>query len=242
MPPDIVIRPSGIWNTRARMHNYLHAHRRHQRTYYMHLCATYLLQKQLDAIPVDYQSSILAREALGIGKERERIRKVWARLERGWGLNVEDGTPHRPSVEEARRATVSSIIDVRQSSIVALVSSFETFVLAWALNYLLARLEAGAEWTNEERDVAMALSPEHQWRPAPGWPWVTSRVPLLEEGLMELPHVLTDPASGWPAEEPITPELNAYRVMRFWRDFRNRVVHAGGIVSKEFYSDNYTLF
>ena len=61
MPPDIVLRPSGIWNTRAPMHNYLHAHRRHQRTYYMHLCATYFLQKQLDAIPADYQSGILGK-------------------------------------------------------------------------------------------------------------------------------------------------------------------------------------
>jgi len=55
---------------------------------------------------------------------------------------------------------------------------------------------------------------------------------------VKVPHVKTDPRAGVNINEPITPVLNAFSVIGFWRDWRNSLVHKSGLVSGRFFDRN----
>lgn len=238
MPPDLVIRPSGVWNSRAPFHNFLREHREQNRLYHL-LTASILRLRHEAAQPTNRDRS---------GRSFFMSRRVGLISERAvLGLRLSlprcaDGS--RPTLRCAELVDDFdlALYEVRQNAIVAYTSLFETFVLCWALNLLLARLEGEAGWTNEERLLARLLSPVHTKGPPPGWPKVMKLLPSVAEGLRSLPHIFRHPETDEELSSPLTPSLNAFTVLVFWRDFRNSVVHRGNVVSLEFVRTHGELF
>jgi hypothetical protein len=60
---------------------------------------------------------------------------------------------------------------------------------------------------------------------------------VVREKFEKLPHVFVDSRRGDPVDAPLTPNLNAYRAILFWRDWRNLLVHRSGMVNEWFYRE-----
>ena len=127
-------------------------------------------------------------------------------------------------------------------AVIKYASLFESFAQCWALNYLLTKLENGAGWTPDERKLAENFSPVHGKYNAPGWPIITQRIPDLRSELSKLPHINKDTSTGADITMPISPDLNAFRTIKFWRDFRNNVVHSSGLITSTFRDENGAFF
>ena len=239
MPPDVVIRPSGVWNTRVPFHYFVNEHRAHNRTYgTLTVCVG----------RIAYELAQLENQER-VPKRFMKVNRLAASAATAWNsfrLSYppdENGSRHEPTGSDLAEALRASVFTVREATVVSYVSAFETYVQCWALNYLLAKLEGGSPWSIPEREVAKALSPVHRsFKMKPSWPFIVDRLPAIAKDLKALPHVAIDPKGGKALQQPISNELNAYAAMLFWRDFRNLVVHSGGIVSLAFERKHARLF
>lgn len=238
MPPDLVVRPSGVWNSRAPFHNLWLAHQQQNRSH--HLLTLAVLRTQSDAAKPANAAVALRRffrtRAIGLIAENALLSyRMSQRI-------LEGGARFEPSVADVETDLQLILYELRQASAIRYVALFETFALCWALNFLLAKLEAGTPWSEDERRLAVLLSPLHSKTPPPGWPLVAKHIPLVANGLHQLPHVIRDPTTRREIEQPISPELNAFTAMQFWRDFRNLVVHRGNVINLAFVTKYQSLY
>src|ERR1043166_6256660 len=75
MPPDIVIRPSGVWNSRAPFHTFLQEHRRIMRHYNVLTLAVYRLTHEAG------QPSVAARS----GRKWLKAADAGVQAGKAWG-------------------------------------------------------------------------------------------------------------------------------------------------------------
>ena len=242
MPPDIVIRPSGVWNSRAPFHNFFVAHRQHQRTY--NLLTAALGRLLYEAKP---------REGV-----RHQLRKLF-KADRAGGLTnyalgsfirtfprASSGQFEEPPMETVAKCLHLATYQVREGMLIAYVASFENFVQCWALNYLLAKLESGVNWSASERSLATSFSPVHSSGVTPNAAAVLDRFEWVKEQLASVVvEDLTRVETGQIAFKDASACPNAptvYNVLRFWRDFRNLLVHHGNVVSRAFWREHNDVF
>ena len=120
---------------------------------------------------------------------------------------------------------------VQQAAIVTYAAMFDTYVLCWALNFLLALVETGAPLGTPALSLIETFANKPRHLNAPD---AIRAFPTVWEGLATLPHVFTDRASGEAMEEPVNEQVNARNVIFFWRAYRNQVVHDAGLVTDSF--------
>lgn len=238
--PPLVIRPSGVWNTRAPHHFFLLQARLVQRDYSLLTLAISRTKYEASHFTGEETPSVRAfmspRGSGPVGYKAWRNYREWWRKDRG--------EPNgQPSMSDVARDLGSSLNTVRESAVVKIASHFELFGQCWALNMLLALLEAGGHWSASHQSLARELSPIHTPdRFPPGIPAILKAFPAERDELGQLSHIKTDPLSGADLDEPGTVKLNALAVILFWRDFRNLVVHRGGLISREFATEHGAVF
>jgi hypothetical protein len=62
------------------------------------------------------------------------------------------------------------------------------------------------------------------------------------ERLSALPHLFTNPKTGAPVTEPLSPNLNALTAIGFWRSYRNQAVHLSRLVTRTFHAKYGAFF
>jgi hypothetical protein len=225
-----------MWNSRAPFFNFVLAHRDKNRTYATVTLAIYRLRYEINSLPSDTSGRKFFR-----AKEAGLLAgKAWTAYKRSFGKAAGASAPH-PNVEQVSEDLQASLYAIREHTLVSYSSMFETYVQCWSLNYLLAKLEAGG-WDPPESELACRLSPIHGFTHTPGVPRVLQNLPFLAVMLEALPHVNIDASTDHEVTAPVSPLLNALVVIKFWRDYRNLIVHGSGLVSKPFLRKHRPFF
>lgn len=230
--PTVVVRPSGVWNTRAPLHVFFCRAGEIQRDYSLLTLAVARTRYEAEHLPTGTGQSaakfMRARVAGPVASKAWNGYRDWWRQEHRKG----DG---QPSIGEVEQDLATTLYPIRELGVVKIASVFEMFVQCWALNMLLATLEAGIPLVLDQQKLVKDVSPVHTPKtPMPGVLRILKTFPGVMSDLGRLPHIRTDPATGTLLEEPTTPDLNSYRAILFWREFRNLAVHSAGLVSGGF--------
>lgn len=212
-----------MWDSRTPFRNYFALHQRLTRLQSATALATWKLR--LDAEDHPPEASLKGFFRVKSGKSG----RAWIELRD----TLPDGT--------ANLASLGRLLDkvffaITEHSLVKYSALFETYIQCWALNYLLAKLESAQEWTIAERSLAERFWPTAKDHQLPTLPHVLDSIPQVQTWLAALPHITTDPVSHQRVTTPVSPNLNALSLVRFWRAYRNLVMHRGGVVSKGFLS------
>jgi len=225
----LIIRPSGMWDSRAPFHTYLFHHRNRLRTYGALTLGIQRLRVEAEATPAEP----LSRKFFRVKQGGHLSDKAWRLYTKSFATTP-NGDPERPTLQQVFDDLANCFWATTAWSVVDYAGLFEVFGLSWLLNYLLARLESGAALTRDELRLASQISPLRKRLVLPPFPTIVSAIPMLEDGLKALPHVRTDPRTSQEVSTPITETLNALRTLEFWRDYRNLFVHHAGMVSLRF--------
>lgn len=228
--PDFVARPSGVWNSRAPLQNYLRHLRRLGR---MYSCNTLTLAR------VSFETSrihptVSPKPFFRVKRMGEKIGRAWISLRRNSANNSVTIADLQPMFKDAFFAMTEYVL-LRYTSL------FELFIQCWALNYILAKLEIRSELSSAERRFIRRCLPFLKEPNIPSQPTIFQALPEAKDWLRTLPHISTDPRTHEPVVAPLTSLLNAFEVIEFWRAYRNLVVHRAGVVSQRFL-DKYGEF
>ena len=232
MITQLVIRPSGVWNSRAPFSNY-YADNREIGIHFNVLVVA---------------ASRVRADVLQRGKEKNDgsalrwLRNAGATSSFAWlgyrkslGRDV-DGALPRPTPSDLAQDLRDAVNSLCQMMLLRVSSLYEAFAQCWALNYLLTRLEHPPhEWSPKEQMLADRLSPVLSGR-VPGWPAVLKAIPWIGVELSALPHIYIDMHTKEEVSAPVTDFVNALSVIEFWREYRNLVIHRNGLVSTEFFT------
>jgi hypothetical protein len=235
-----VVRPSGVWNSRAPLHNFFYQSALIKQTY--GLLTGAVARTRYDATQLAPESATSSRRFMRSEFAGHAASKAWGTYRDAWqGLNGKYG--EQPSIQNVKADLAISLYAVRESTIVRYSALFEAFVQCWSLNMILAKLESATGVTIEEEKIAERFSPvDKSYVVTPGVPVILKAFPDIQEGLEKLPHISIDLATGTPVEAPAVPELNALKTISFWRDYRNHLVHRGSVISKGFWVKHSELF
>lgn len=230
---DLIIRPSGVWDTRAPFHNWLVAYKSSNRVYELSVLCTERVDADLSSRLSDGRSTnkYIKRDDDSTG----RSMKAWAGYRGALG-KAPDGSLRSPTAEELKSDLDAICISVRQATLIRLYSAFESFLNCWALNYLLARLESGASLSRKQADIASALSPVHGRGQALHIPALLKGLPEIAEFLSTVPTTFKHPVTKQSLTTPYHPRVNARDAVDFWREYRNHLVHRDGFCSQSFFN------
>jgi hypothetical protein len=187
--PDIVIRPAGVWDTRAPLYQFVEHHRRENQIYFaLVLGVSKLLLEARQEKP-----DRVAAEFFNYKNAGRMASRAWTSYTNSFP-QVHGARP-QPTVKNASESLLDSIPSITEYAIVSYCGVFETYVQCWALNFLLARLESGAAWTRTESRLARSFSPLYG-KEIPSLPKVCEGIPIVKETFEKLPHVFVDPTCG----------------------------------------------
>lgn len=229
----IIIRPSGVWDTRSPLICFNKNNHFINQIYYSSILAITRVQSECKNLDSNSPASI----AYSHKKQHPIARSAWSAFTRSFPSNL-DGSRTPPIVLDIEKINHISIRAITEHAIIKCGALFESYAQCWALNFLLARLESGALLTRKEQELSQQFAPINKRHHVPGWPAICTAIPSIYETLTKEPHVKTDPRTGVNVNELITPTLNAFSVINFWRDWRNSIVHNAGMVSNQFYDRN----
>jgi len=227
---DIVIRPSGIWDTRSPLMKFIEEHRSINLTYYSIIISiNHLGDNWNDPINDCHPSNLFNFDANYV------IKNAWRSYKKSLPGNI-DGSRPLANLSDLKKTIYNSTTAITEYSIIRYSSIFEIFIRCWTLNYLLTKLERDIGWTNGERNLAKSFSPLSPKRP-PNWREICQAIPMIKNKLMKVPHIFIDPRTQKEVHEPMKSKLNAYDVINFWQKWRNLLVHSSGMINQKFYED-----
>ena len=234
--PDVVIRPSGVWDSRAPFHDFLNQHRLENRIYYIGVLTIEKLRYELRQLPTTNpaRSFFAAKDASPISG------RAWRAYKLSFPRNPNEPPIHPTLAQTSQDLSLLSLA-YNEHAIVSYSSLFELFAQCWALNCLLSKLENNESWSQSERCLAMDFCPILNNGHIPTVLNIGKAIPLLADSLSNLPHVNTDPKTNVPIDSPLTPNLNSWRIILFWRDWRNLLIHRSGLISNQFF-DRHSNF
>jgi hypothetical protein len=231
-PPTELRTPhSVVWNSRAPYASFLEYHE-HLNNHYR---TTSLAYSHIREIISKLPQERLLIEALAHlnAKQRDKqaIQKIAATCERVGDL------------EEKLRYQYE-ILD--QSLLVQISSLFEAFSICWSCNMLLATLENGDQLTYEQSELVHWVAKKGRTPPprqiaVNNGPWIggltqiINAFPSFRSQLEGTSRRIKDPRTKRAEVSPCNPDVGALRVIEFWQDFRNLVVHSRRIVTREFH-------
>lgn len=234
----IVIRPSGIWNSRAPLHNYILERSALSKSTTVLTLAIYALRHDALREPNPDRSG---RMLLSRVTTAEAVAAhAWLDYRRSFPKG-EDGKNPQPSVTQLAGDAIRALYDIREMTIIRLSSLFEAFAQCWAVNALAARLESNQEWSAGERNLAASLLPLRGSGHLPSWPQIAAAFPDVHRGLQSIPHRFNHPTTGAVLESPMSADLNALTAINFWRAYRNLAVHTSRLITRRFH-ERYARF
>ena len=226
--PELVIRPSGVWDTRAPLFQFIKHHRRENQIYHSLVLGVSKLVSEADS----QDQALPAVQFFDYEKSGYTAIRTWGRYEESFPKDARGRRP-QPTIKDACDSLRSCIPAFTEYAIVSYCGIFETYVQCWALNYLLAKLESGAGWIEKEENIARAFYPFTKGN-VPGFRQICKAFPIIEETLKKVPRVSKDPNTRKEVKELISPNLNAFQAISFWIEWRNLLVHTSGMVNQEF--------
>jgi hypothetical protein len=227
MAETIIRRPSWLWDSRAPFYNFVREHKRINRQFGSIVVST---EAACSYLRLTENETRGVRQTLRVDKGTGRTTRAWMMFRRGSSHPQEHREANR-SPELFLNAVAEADGFVQQAAIVTYAAMFETYILCWTLNYLLAHLESGASLDRAGVSLADTFSRRPRHLNAPD---ALQAFPLIWQSLASLPHVFLDRMTGQKVEEPVDNELNARSVVLFWREYRNNVVHHGSLVTDSF--------
>lgn len=228
-----IVRPSGVWNSRAPLHNFFQRSAQLQQVFGLLTCAVARTRYDADHIPAG-TANTSARGFMRSQIAGPVASKAWMAYRDAW-RRLRAKESEQPTIQDVERDLALTLFSIRESTVVSYSALFESFVQCWALNMLLAALEANAALPAKQVNLAERFSPVgKEYVVTPGVPTILDAFPDVKTSLATLPHISTDPKTGAPVEVPVMPQLNALRTMLFWRDYRNYIVHRDSVVSLGF--------
>jgi hypothetical protein len=233
----IVIRPSGVWNSRAPLHNYILESRAQSKMTCALTLSIYALHYDASASPDQNRPG---RRFLKRITETDVGRDAWHDYRRSFPAGP-DQKQLQPTVKQLSDDALRALYDVREMSIVRRASVFEAFAQCWTLNYLAAILESGKQWSTKEGNLAFDFNPFTGKGHLPGWPRIIKSIPWLKTELSKLPHLFIHPKTRQKVDAVVSSELNAFTVIQFWRAYRNLAVHTSRLITRRFH-EQYGAF
>src|SRR5258706_3922468 len=233
-PLDIFIRPSGVWDTRAPLFRFISGHRKENEIYHALILGVNHLVTQADGKDVNSSAATMLLSEPEVYAQR----RAWKSYINSFP-NTATGIKSNPSIGQFKHSLDMSVSSITEYAVISYFGLFETYMRCWALNFLLAKLEnedrsLHTSWTAAERRLANSFSPIRRGD-APNFLHICQAIPIIKDNLEKLHHTFTDPKTGKLIEVPVTPKLNAFQVIDFWRSWRNLLVHSSGMVNAKFY-------
>ena len=232
LPSDLVVRPSGIWDSRAPFHTFIKINKADSRAYEINrLC--------FERVTFDLQVARKAGKTLEefIVPKTDIARRAWKNYTKAHLRRNREGVIQKPAYGHTRHDLIMSNEILKFSTLVRSMTLFESYMNCWLLNYILCKLELGQTLTKLELEFAHMTSPVHG-----------SGTPPNIAKILKEPTVVNvlDDRSG-KTEYAGTVGHEKYSLLDhafFWIHYRNCLVHNGGLCTprtfnrhKEFWSD-----
>jgi hypothetical protein len=241
--PIIVFRPASIWDSRDPFANFLVENRSYNLRF---ASATLAIERIATEVTRPTNRERHLRKILGVSVGNRRAGIAWlmygseaikrARRAKADG-DIEQVAKLKLSLRERQPFldALGTMPSFLQTSIIVLHSAmFETYVLAWWLNYVLANLEDASCTFTPTEEIKKILRRFQTSERLPSGPEVLRTFPSIWTGLEMVPHVSVNPRTGQPVDSPLSPQLNARESIRFWRAYRNHVVHHAQVITPSF--------
>jgi hypothetical protein len=235
-----IVRPSGVWNSRAPLHNFFSHALQIQQHYGLLTCAVARTRYDADHLPADGPMGALRFMRSKIAGKAAS--KAWMAYRDSW-RRLNGKYDDQPTIADVETDLAKTLYTIREATVVRYSAMYESYVQAWALNMFLGLQETGQQLSKAQGNLAERFSPVgKQFVIIPGVPDIMKAFPSDVAALALLPHISTNPSTGESVEAPAVPELNALRTIAFWRDFRNHIVHRGSRASPGFCRSHSAFF
>jgi hypothetical protein len=124
MREDLIIRPSGVWNSRAPLNDYVQQDRAISKSVAALTLSLHLLRQKLNG---EEDKSRSARQLLKeITKETAAGGKAWLTYRRSHGNNP-DGKAIQPTVKHLLNDSYTAFSDLQEMAVIRLSAMFEAF-------------------------------------------------------------------------------------------------------------------
>ena len=225
----IVIRPSGVWDSRKPLTELIKWQEHVMRIYSVTtLSLTKAIQEARREPDIPVRGPFFRVRLAGrVGAS------AWVAYAKSRGRTT--GT--RPTFREFETDATAAFWFATEHAVIGLATVFETFIQCWALNFLLTRLESGmATWSRtSEAQLARKFARVHIGRSVPSFPAIRDAIESIAQRLAELPHIEVDDLAETEVLTPVSDNLNGLRSIQFWREYRNLLIHNNGVISVRFY-------
>jgi len=242
MPPDIVIRPAGIWDSRAPFHNYLKEQKRISRSYALSVLTALKVERDLRSSELPSIRKYFNPRIGVTNRSTPRDTSAWRSYKRALGRVGIGKDFQQPTLDEVLSDLEGVISAVRRSTLLNYVALFESYLQCWVLNYLLSKLEVGQLWTNEERLLATKLSPVHGTEVSPSTAFILRCLPNISQLLRKTPPFFRHPVTRLILERPEPVGVTCLAAIDFWIDLRNTIVHRAGWLTRKFIARHEMLW
>jgi len=230
----IIIRPSGVWDTRSPLIKFNQNNHYINQIYYSSILSFTKVQVECS----DFDENTLASTFFCHRKKSNLARNVWSAFKKSFPSDIK-GNRNPPIISDVQRISYLSVHAVTEYALIKYGALFESYAQCWALNYLLSRLENGFLLTKKESDLVQMFSPRNKRNNfIPGWRHIYKSIPIIYDLLSDEPHIKTNPFTKKEVNEPINSKTNAFTVINLWRDWRNSIVHQSGMINERFYNKN----
>lgn len=239
-PRPLIIRPSGVWNSRSPFNEYFAKIKEIDRAKSIQGLGIYkLLETIRNTQDKTRTAATWLAKYVKVPLAGSKFRERYVRSYKSQSTE----TKVRPNLSDILSDSDSAFNVVQESSFVKLSSTFESFVQCWALNMLLTALESrrARRLTKLEENIAVSFCPFGDGM-LPSAPKIILSIDPAYKLLSSTPRLFIDPLTKSKVNSVSDPGESAFVAMMFWRDYRNLSIHFGGIVTRSFYSKHASYF
>jgi hypothetical protein len=220
LPKNLIVRPSGVWDTRAPFHYFLAIFKRENRARVITTLSYFQTESALNKA----RSEGVPIKDFFIQQCGIQAKRPWRSYEKYQTERSSDGVIKSPIFSNAKSDLYAGQSLMSRGSVVSNYTLFETYLQSWLLNYLLAKLENGHALSEKELNFSIQLSPIHGSKKSLNLAEMINGIELINKTLKNY-----DPDGiSWADSKFTTRSFSLYDSVKFWRQFRNAVVHARG--------------
>jgi hypothetical protein len=237
----VVVRQSGVWNSRAPFNNYFQINRSINRIKSISSLAIY---DAMNRNPVDLETAKTVKQVFNrVRKDGIQQVSIHVRSYRRSYQGQDGDTLSRPNIQDMHSDCAEALQFIQESSIVKIASAFESYVQCWGLNMILSFLECPSKTSKlseKENNLLLRMLP-FSGRPLPSTIDIIIAIDPALTKLSSLPTV-TKKGKEYDVLVETDPNLNVFNAIKFWREYRNLCVHNGGLVTTRFFNRNAKFF
>lgn len=232
--PIIVVRPSGVWNSRSPLNDYVNIIREIHRTNSLTSISAQFLEDTLQNETNKDKNfkNIISNTSVN---DKQRRYKYVNMYNRSFGTK-RDEEPHEQSIRRVIIDRYIVEIGALRLATVMINGAIENYIQCWFLNYCLSRIECGLDLTKYEIKTIEQFNPAKSKRP-PNLGSLMHNYPFLRDRLKKIPPYRKHPKTRKEIFEADCPERSAFRELEFWQNYRNLIIHSNGITSPSFFRE-----